>query len=182
MSPRRQSVTVERLLLEEGGDLGLHLVAGAASAKTREVTDPKVQKPGHALTGFVEMVRPGCLQVFGRSELSYLATLDDKARAAIAEKIAALFVPCLVITNGQTIPEELRLACAHHGLPLLVTSHSTRGFITLVEPILEDRLTATTAMHGVLVDVLGVGVLILDRKSTRLNSSHIQKSRMPSSA
>lgn len=163
MSPRRQAVTVERLLREEGAELRLELVAGGASAQKREVTDAKVQKPGHALTGFVEMVRPGCLQVFGRSELSYLGTLDDKARAAIAEKIAVLQVPCLVATSGLPVPEELREACERNGLPLLLTAHTTRGFITRVEPILEDRLTATTALHGVLVDVLGVGVLILGK-------------------
>src|SRR5258706_541007 len=124
MSPGRQAVTVERLLREEGAELRLELAAGGASIKTREVTDPKDQKPGHALTGFMEMVRPGCLQVFGRSELSYLNTLDDKARAAIGDKIAQLVVPCLVITNGLPVPEELRAACETHALPLLTTSHS----------------------------------------------------------
>jgi len=72
-------------------------------------------------------------------------------------------VPCRVITNGLPVPEELKTACDEHGLPLLLTSHSTRGFITKVEPILEDRLTAHTSIHGVLIDVLGVGALIVGK-------------------
>jgi HPr kinase/phosphorylase len=163
MSPRRQAVTVERLLQEEEELLRLELVAGARSADRRTITDSMVQKPGHALTGFMEMVRPGCVQVFGRSEISYLATLEDRARATLSEKLAMLAVPCLVVTNGLVIPDELSEACDRHGLPLLTTPDETRAFITTLESVLEDRLAPTTALHGVLVDVLGVGVLILGK-------------------
>jgi HPr kinase/phosphorylase len=115
------------------------------------------------MTGFVDLVKTGRVQVLGRAEISYLKTLDDAARAALCEKIAALPIPCFAVTNGLEIPGELRESCERRELPLLRTPHSTRGFIERVERFLEDRLTATAALHGVFVDVLGVGVLILGR-------------------
>ena len=163
MSPKRSALTVERLLREDGEGLDMELVSGGASIDRRSITDTKVQKPGHALTGFVEMVRLGSVQVFGRSEMSYLGTLADEARATLCEKFAALSVPCLVVTNGLEIPLALQDACERHALPLFRTTHHTRAFMTRVEPILEEKLAPMTMLHGVLVDVLGVGVLILGK-------------------
>lgn len=157
------SISVNRLLRDEAAELRLELLAGKAGLLRREVCDPKIQKPGHAMTGFVDLVKPGRLQVLGRSEISYLRTLDDASRQALAEKFAGLGIPCLVVTNGLEPPEELRRECERNELPLLRTPHATRAFIERAERFLEDRLTEATALHGVLIDVLGVGVLILGR-------------------
>jgi HPr kinase/phosphorylase len=163
MGPKRHALAADRLLREEAKELRLELVAGKAGLLQREIEEPKVQKPGHAMTGFVELVKPGRVQVLGRPEMSYLRTLTPKARASLCDKIASLSIPCLVVTNGLDAPGELEQSCERSELPLLRTPHSTSAFIERVERFLEDRLSATTSLHGVLIDVLGVGVLILGR-------------------
>jgi HPr kinase/phosphorylase len=163
MTRTRPRLAVDRLLREEAENLRLELLAGKAGLLRREVAEVKIQKPGHAMTGFLDLVKLGRLQVLGRSEISYLRTLDDHARAALTAKIASLAIPCLVVTNGLDPPAELREACERQDLPLLRTPHSTRAFIERAERFLEERMTATTALHGVLVDVLGVGVLLLGK-------------------
>jgi HPr kinase/phosphorylase len=161
MTRERPTLAVNRLLREEASELRLELLAGKPGLLRREISELKCQKPGHAMTGFVDLVKPGRVQVLGRAEISYLLTLDDPNRALLADKIASLSIPCLVVTGGLEPPVELKDACERNELPLLRTAHPTGAFIERCERFLEDRLTATTAMHGVLVDVLGVGVLIL---------------------
>jgi HPr kinase/phosphorylase len=163
MAPKRHALAADRLLREEARELRLELVAGKAGLLQREIEETKVQKPGHAMTGFVDLVKPGRVQVLGRGEIAYLRTLTPKARSSLADKIASLSIPCLVVTNGLDAPAELVNACERSELPLLRTPHSTSGFIERAERFLEDRLSATTSLHGVLIDVLGVGILILGR-------------------
>jgi HPr kinase/phosphorylase len=72
-------------------------------------------------------------------------------------------VACLVVTKGLDIPPEMAAAAEEHGVPILRTSHLSSTFIESVQNYLEDILTAQTSMHGVLLDVFGVGILLLGK-------------------
>ncbi|MSP60568.1 MAG: HPr(Ser) kinase/phosphatase [Myxococcales bacterium] len=153
-------VLVDGLLREEG--LGLELVAGRAGLG-RRVTAPRIQKPGLALTGYTEHVHPERLQVLGLTEIAFLETLTSDQRRAGLEALCAAGPAALVITRGLAVPAEAAAIAEKHGVPLMITPLMSSVFISRVTRSLEDQLAPTTGVHGVLIDVLGVGILILGK-------------------
>jgi len=154
------AVPVEALIAAEG--LGLSLHAGAAGLK-RRITGSRIQKPGLALTGWVATVHPERLQVLGLTEISYLASLDAPERERGLTALCGAGPACLVVTRGLAPPDEAARIADAHAVPLFATPLISSVFIARVTKFLDDRLAPTTSVHGVLVDVLGIGVLILGK-------------------
>lgn len=152
-------VPVAALLSEEASPLGLRLVGGGAGLK-RLIDRSRVQRPGLALTGFTRYLSPGRVQIIGGSEASYLDTLSAKKRAAVIRRFMATRVCCVVVTRGLEIPPELGDESEARGIPVLATALDSTPFIRRLTEFLEDRLARTARLHGVLIDVLGVGVFI----------------------
>ncbi len=153
-------VLVESLLQAEG--LALQLIAGAAGIK-RPITGSRVQKPGLALTGYLAYVHPERIQVLGLTEISYLATLSPERRSASLTALAKLGPAALVVTRGITPPEELGPIADAEAVPLFTTPHISSAFIARLTKFLDDQLATTATIHGVLMDVLGVGILLLGK-------------------
>jgi HPr kinase/phosphorylase len=157
-----QSVKIGALLEENGFDLRVELIVGAAGL-SRKITSSRVQKPGLALAGFLGHLHRERLQVFGNTELSYLATLPVDRQAQVVSDLFAADIAGLCVTKNLEVPPILMERAEATGIPLFRTKNLSSTFIVNVERFLEDALTASTSLHGVLVDVLGVGVLILGK-------------------
>jgi len=140
--------------------LSLELLAGAEGLD-RLITDPHPQKTGLALAGFQEYVRPGRVLVFGESEIRYLEHLGPAARLQTLRLALSLDFPCVLITGGFTPPPELVTEAERAGLPLLKTSAATPAAFAKLTSILEDSLAERIVTHAVLMDILGLGVLIV---------------------
>ncbi|GAB4163676.1 MAG: HPr(Ser) kinase/phosphatase [Geothermobacteraceae bacterium] len=156
------SISVEEILSEKEAGLDLELLAGEGGLG-RRVRMPRIQKPGLALAGYVENLHGDRLQVLGSTELSYLAQLPvDKARSNL-EKLFQVDICGFIVTKGQQVPEPLLQLAEKRSIPLLRTHHQSSIFISLITNFLEERLLPSTTIHGVLVDVLGVGALLLGK-------------------
>lgn len=155
-------IPISRLLEDKSFDLALELVAGEAGL-SRTIASSRIQKPGLALTGFTEHLHPERVQVFGNTELSYLRTLDAEKQKAVLQKMFDSQLACVVVTKGLEIPELIVSGCEEKGLTLMRTPLASGLFINQVQAFLEDALTATGMLHGVLLDVFGVGVLLLGK-------------------
>ena len=156
------SVPVRELLEAAGPALGLRLIAGARGLE-RPIGLPRVQQPGLALAGYLPQLHPDRIEVLGNSEMSFLATLDpERARAAVAA-VAAANIACFVVTNGTLSPPTLTEPAETAGVAVLASAFRTAEFIRAVTSWLEERLAPETQCHGDLVDVQGVGVLILGK-------------------
>jgi HPr kinase/phosphorylase len=153
-------VLVESLLSVDG--LSLELAAGRAGL-SRRVTGSRIQKPGLALTGYVAYVHPERVQVLGITEMSYLGTLEPPARATGLEALCGIKPAAIVVTRGLPIPDDALRICDAHGVALLRTPLASSVFIRRLTRLLDDQLAPTTSIHGVLIDVLGVGILILGK-------------------
>jgi HPr kinase/phosphorylase len=153
------SVQVADLLHENEYNLNLELVAGKKGL-IKKITIPRIQKPGLALTGDTSNLHSGRVQVFGKSEISYLHSLPKRKLQLIIEKICNVDLACMVVSRGNPIPEELLQEAEKNNVPLFSTNLLTSTFINRVTRFLEDKLTASTTLHGVLMDVFGVGILI----------------------
>ena len=155
-------VTVRALLdshLETAG-LPLELLAGGAGLD-RRITSPYIQKTGLALAGFQEYLKPGRVLIFGESEIRYLESLEAAARIESLRLALTLDFPCVLITGGFVPPAEVGMEAERSRLPLLKTTVATPTAIAKLTSLLEDWLAEHTLMHAVLMDILGLGVLML---------------------
>ncbi len=156
------NLSIEELLKDEEYGLGLHLLAGARGLGNR-ICSSRLQKPGLALTGYTEYLHTDRVQILGNTEISYLRTLGEEEAAAHIDNLCSFPLCCLIITKGLEPPATLKTAAEKAAIPLLVTPLQSSTFISLITKFLEERLLPSTHIHGVLVDVLGVGVLILGK-------------------
>jgi HPr kinase/phosphorylase len=153
------SVAVRELLDPTAG-LRLRLVAGRAGLD-RTVQLSRVQRPGLALTGFVDYIRYGRVQIMGSSELGYLRTLSPARRRAVLGRLGGCRVSCFVVTKDLVPPSELKAECQARGIPLLLTATDSTAFIKHLSAFLDERLALRMHLHSVLLDVFGLGVLIV---------------------
>lgn len=155
-------VTVGELIETLGESLALQLVAGEEGL-ARTITAPRVQQPGLALAGYLPQLHPDRMQVLGNSEVGYLATLDPATASERVRAVVGSGVGCFVVTNGAAVPVELADAAGSHGVAVIASGLRTAVFIRTVTAWLEERLAPETTMHADLVDVHGLGILILGR-------------------
>jgi len=153
------AIRVDELL--EHAELGVSVVAGRAGL-ARTVTVPRIQKPGLALTGWPEQLHPSRVLVLGGTEIDYLAHSEQARRIGI-ETLLASEPACIVVCRSLAPPEELRTSAEARGVPVLVSSLVTADFIAAVTTWMADRLAPSTELHGVLLDVLGIGVLMVGK-------------------
>ena len=152
-------LTIQEILDEEEAGLDLELLAGADGLGIL-VRVPRIQKPGLALAGYSDSLHPDRIQVLGSTELDYLATMSQSHATSHLKKIFLQQLSCLIVTKDQTVPDYLIGQAEHYRTPLLRTRHLSSSFISLITKFLEERLLPTATLHGVLIDVLGVGVLL----------------------
>jgi HPr kinase/phosphorylase len=155
-------VTIGELLQARGEAWHLTLVAGGAGLENG-VSIPRIQKPGLALAGYLPQIHPERVQVVGRTELGYLATLSADAARTAVDRMLAERVACVVVTNGATPPAYLAELAERHRVPLVTTALKSSELIRSVTAWLEERLAPHTLIHGVLVEVFGLGVLLLGK-------------------
>lgn len=153
------SLTIQDLLDDIEYGLGLTLLAGRGGL-TNRVVSSRIQKPGLALAGYTEHFHPDRIQVLGNTEISYLNKIDDRLAEECVRAVCSFPISCFIITTGLVPPPALLHAVEAAGIPTLNTPLKSSTFISLLTKFLEERLLPTTHLHGVLVDVLGVGILL----------------------
>lgn len=160
MKPREPQVTVGELLGEELSDLRLEVISGGQHLDNT-ITHPRVQKPGLAFAGYYEYIKPGRVQIVGESELAYLETVDAAERRERFRRITSLPIPVLVVTKGLRPPEDLLEECRRRELPVLASTALSSDVIKRIGYFLEDHLVPSTRVHGTLLEIYGLGVLLL---------------------
>ncbi|HEY8039607.1 MAG TPA: HPr(Ser) kinase/phosphatase [Polyangiaceae bacterium] len=155
-------LTVRQLAEDPHMSIDLRRVAGEAGMD-RPLRHPRVQKSGLALAGHYQGVVPTRVQVLGETEVSYLDSLSNEARSVAARGFFALGLSCVVVTGGHEPVRALVAAAEATGTPLFVTEARSSRTINALHAVLDDRLAPNTQLHGVLVDVFGVGILLMGK-------------------
>jgi HPr kinase/phosphorylase len=163
MSARVPSFTVRSLLGSETA-LGLELLAGGAGLD-RRITVPRVQKPGLALAGYVQQVHPERAQILGSTELGYLHSLSPELARRGIEGFLAVGPACVIVTKGLDVPIDLLELANETRVPVLRSKLPSSVVIDGLVRFMDDALAPNVSLHGVLMDVLGVGVLLFGRSS-----------------
>jgi HPr kinase/phosphorylase len=155
-------ITVDRFLQACAAPIGLRLQAGA-SGLTREITDQRIQKTGLAMTGEVRSTHEGRIQVLGDTEITYFENQPAMRQSEIAGVFFSGPMACAVVGGSLPVPPAFREAADRHSVPLLSTHLPTTELIEEILRHLGRLFAETTTIHGVLMDVLGTGVVLLGR-------------------
>jgi len=155
-------VTVDRFLGFCAGPLRLRLASGA-DGLSREITERKVQKTGLGITGEVDSTHPGKIQILGETEITYFRNQPPDQQARMADLLFSRPMPCAIVGASLPLPSLLVAAAGRRGIPLLVSDLPTADLIREVLRHLERMFAETATIHGVLMDILGVGVAILGK-------------------
>lgn len=156
----KAGLTVEELLKEKEVSLHLKLVAGE-KGRQRKIAVSEINRPGLTLTGYFEYFRYERIQVIGRGEHSYLNFLSKEKRIEILEKFFSYEIPGVIVTYNLSPVPELVNAANKSQIPVLVSSLPTPSLIAELIAYLEEKLAPLTTIHGTLIDVYGLGVLII---------------------
>ena len=127
---------------------------------TLNIQSAELNRPGIQFTGYMEYFAHERPQVIGKVEMAYLESLDDAARYAQLSQFFSYPIPCMVICRGmQPLQEMMELARAHD-IPIFGTDWVTTRFFVNAINYLSDALAPHSTVHGVLMDVYGIGVLL----------------------
>jgi HPr kinase/phosphorylase len=160
--PQALEITVGDLASDPKLTIGMRRVAGEAGLG-RPIRHPRVQKSGLALAGHFHGVVPTRVQVLGETEISYLSSLTTDERAVASRGLLSLGLSCVVMTGDHEPARALQSAAEATSTPLFVSDGRSSRTINALHALLDDRLAPQAQLHGVLVDVFGVGILLLGK-------------------
>jgi HPr kinase/phosphorylase len=144
-------------------DLHLHLLCGE-NGLHREILTTDVNRPGLELTGVFDYFDPERIQIFGRGEIQYLETHWDTPEVQGAVKtIFESPIPCVIVTNSSSVPECLLEWGRKEKVPIFMVDIPTTRLYKRLYDSLEHFFSPTTSVHGTLVDILGMGVLLMGK-------------------
>ena len=141
-------------------ELAIKIVGGAAGLN-RRITSDRIQKLGLALSGFPKYIKPGRIQMVGQSEVSFLAQLDPAARTEALRNLDLDNICCILVANVIQAPDELKDLADANGVPLLQTPLVSSRAISFITDFLQEALAPVQTIHGVLMEMYGIGVLLL---------------------
>lgn len=140
-------------------NFNLTLVAGKDGIH-REIITSDISRPGTEMTGYFKYYPKERLQLIGKTEMTYFLGLSEEEQRDRAERLCTDVTPGIVISRGMDVPQALIDAANEAGVPILHSPRKTTRVISRLTNFLEAKFAPFTAVHGVLVDVYGVGVLI----------------------
>ncbi len=145
--------------LKEHNALDLRCIGGRPGL-SREIKVPNINRPGLGLSGFFEDFAHLRLQIFGRGENAYLRKLHSEGRTDTLEKMFEYEIPCVIFTHSMTPDKEFFEFAENAGCPILQTDLSSSEFSSRILRALSNVFAPSETVHGVLVEVFGIGVLI----------------------
>ncbi|MFC6331430.1 HPr(Ser) kinase/phosphatase [Paenibacillus septentrionalis] len=137
----------------------LELIAGE-SQLDRTISKARVYRPGLEFVGYFDFFPQHHIQILGRKEITYLHGLAENERNHHIGNIVKYHPPCFIVTAGQDGLKYLKKYCDEESIPLLRTTDETSPFIGKLDHYLLNALAPEQSIHGVCMNVSGIGVLI----------------------
>jgi HPr kinase/phosphorylase len=134
-----------------------------AAGRTGTAFDLSTERIGSSplgLIGHLNLIHPNWIQVLGRTEVRYLEGLGGDERALALDALVATRLACLLVTGGEAPPAFLGQLADAHGIPLFTSPIPSVQLMWMLRYYLARALAQSTTLHGVFLDVLGMGVLI----------------------
>jgi len=159
---RKKSITVGFLYEQTHEHFKLKQLNGDTGFENH-IKDKNLHRPGLALAGYVELFTFDRVQIMGNTEIRYLNSLQPPQRTAAFTTLLEFKMPCVILTNGNVLSDEMLQAAAAKQIPVFGTTFETTKIAYFLADFLDDQFSPQIVVHGSLVDVYGVGVLLTGR-------------------
>lgn len=153
-------IKVETLFNDLEEELRLKLVNGQHSFD-RKIKEKELNRPGLALSGFVEVFTYWRVQIIGNTEIGYMKTLSDSDRKTAIQRILKFEMPCVVVTQNNELPKEFIEIADKNGISVFSTPENTTSVHRHMGEYLDTKFAPRVVVHGTLVDIFSVGVLLV---------------------
>lgn len=140
--------------------LSLEVVTGDEESLERVITTGDISRPGLELTGYFNYYSHDRLQLFGNKEITFAERMMPEERLMVLRRMCSDDTPAFIVSRGLTPPKEMIEAASERNIPVLSSPISTSRLLGEISSFLNGGLVPRTSVHGVLVDVYGLGVLI----------------------
>lgn len=163
--PRREWIDVGFLVekLKDKVHLNLTLCAGESVCTHKRVSEATLHRPGLALSGYLDLFTHHRIQILGNTETEYLKSCSKSDQINRFEQLLSFDIPVLFVTNNNKLPDYLENIAREKQTPLFYTNTQTTLFMALLQDFLEDQFALQTMVHGTMVDVYGIGILIVGK-------------------
>jgi HPr kinase/phosphorylase len=154
-------VSADVLFEDHRESLKWQWVAGLGASERRfDEVAIRAARSGADLVGYLNYIHPYRVQVFGEREVAYLTSPSEDDNRRRVSRIVTLEPPVLVVADGQTVPDALMAMCERAQIPMFSTQESAAFVIDVLRAYLSRHFADRASMHGVFMDILGMGVLI----------------------
>ena len=162
---QKESITVEFMVrqLRETVGVDVEAVNAPGTTEEREVTESNLHRPGLALAGYVDLFTHQRIQILGNTENQYLDHLDPPDCREAFGHLTQFPVPCVVVTAENELDDALVAMATDAGIPGYRTPLPTVRFMSLLRTFLADQFAPQRAVHGSMVDVYGIGLLLIGK-------------------
>lgn len=161
---QKESITVAFMIRQLRETVGVEIEAVTdVAADDRTVTESNLHRPGLALAGYVDLFTHQRIQVLGNTETQYLEHLGGPERREAFGHLTQFPVPCIIVTDGNELDTRLVSIATDEGIPVYHTPLSTVRFMSRLRGFLSDQFAPQRAVHGSLVDVYGIGLLLIGK-------------------
>ncbi len=129
----------------------------------RPISEPALYRPGLALTGYFDSFAHKRIQVIGNAEASYLAELSTEKLQSIFTQVCQQDVPCFIWTRDLEIPPELLKIAEEENIVIFSTPQKTLNLLNSATILLQGSFASSVSLHGCMVDIRGIGVLVMGK-------------------
>jgi HPr kinase/phosphorylase len=126
----------------------------------RPITTSDISRPGMEMAGYFNYYPATRVQLLGKTELTFFDQLTDSEKTDRMERLCTYDTPAIIISRGMEIPPQLVEAAQKVGVPVMRSNLTTTRLSSTLTNYLESQLAPMTAVHGVLIDIYGIGVMI----------------------
>jgi HPr kinase/phosphorylase len=161
---RKKAITVDFMVEHLRKAVGVMVEAvNTVDASGKLVTEKNLHRPGLALAGYVELFTYQRVQILGNTENQYLRYLGPAKRKTAFQYLIQFDIPCIFLTENNEIEPELVRMATEKGVPIFRTPTPSTEFMYLLRDFLDDQFAQQQTMHGSMVDVYGIGMLLIGK-------------------
>jgi HPr kinase/phosphorylase len=162
---QKASISVRFMIEHLRDTVGVEIMPenDAVSAEERSVTESNLHRPGLALAGYVDLFTHQRVQILGNTEHRYLNHLPDAERREAFAHITQFDLPCIICTAGNRLGTALLKQATAAGIPVYRTPLPTVRLRAALRSFLVDQFAPQLSVHGSLVDVYGIGLLLIGK-------------------
>ncbi|TJX67628.1 HPr(Ser) kinase/phosphatase [Soehngenia saccharolytica] len=147
-------------LLDIIKELNLRVLHASKDIEKIKISTTEISRPGLQMTGYYEKFVPERVQIIGSAEWQYLSDLGDEKRYQVLDEFLSYPIPVLIISRNLPVFDELVELSKKHDRNLVIGNKATSSIINDLVNLISLRLAPTITLHGVMMEVYGIGVLI----------------------